>query len=123
MMTSNSVPALPAESWQVAPARSAQSVDLQVAVVDLQVVVEDPQVAVADQQVDLQVAVEDLQVEEEEVEGPQVADLLCLACYCPTSPETEMKDMFLMTHQDFYEVRDKFVRPYVRTHHNGVRRY
>ena len=62
MMTSNSVPALPAESWQVAPARSAQSVDLQVAVVDLQVVVEDPQVAVADQQVDLQVAVVDLQV-------------------------------------------------------------
>ena len=37
--------------------------------------------------------------------------------------ETEMKDMFLMTHQDFYEVRDKFVRPYVRAQHrNGVRR-
>ena len=41
MTTSNSVPALPAESWQVAPARSAQSVDLQVAVEDLQVVVAD----------------------------------------------------------------------------------
>ena len=26
-----------------------------------------------------------------------------------------MKDMFQLTHQEFYELRDKFVRPFLRT--------
>ena len=29
--------------------------------------------------------------------------------------EDEMKDLFLMTHQEFYNIREDFVRPFLRT--------
>ena len=29
--------------------------------------------------------------------------------------EDEMKDMFLVDHQEFYALRDKFIRPYLNT--------